>query len=239
MEFENIRNIKPDDADTWKEKIFLTFDVDWASDEVLAYLLDMVEKSGVKATFFCTHETKLMKIMRENADIELGIHPNFNFLLNGDFRYGKNISEVVDYYRKICPDAVSARSHCLTENAAIAKVFSERGLRYDCNILVPASANIELKPWEDCNKGLIKVPLLWEDDVHCLYGWEFDLKSFTGRPGLKVFNFHPMFVFLNIEKIQRYHECKECGSDYNKLKSRKNKSYGVENFLKELLAKNG
>lgn len=35
MVFENIKNISIKDKASWRDKIFLTFDVDWASDEVL------------------------------------------------------------------------------------------------------------------------------------------------------------------------------------------------------------
>ena len=48
--------------------------------------------------------------MRANQNIELGIHPNFNPLLNGDFRYGKSIDEVIKYYKKIAPEAHMANS---------------------------------------------------------------------------------------------------------------------------------
>ena len=34
--------------------------------------------------------------------MELGIHPNFSFLMNGDYRYGRNCEEVIDYYEKLC-----------------------------------------------------------------------------------------------------------------------------------------
>src|SRR5258708_1040997 len=93
----------------FENKLFLTFDIDWASDEVLGYTLDLLEKYTICATFFVTHETPLLTRIRNNPRFEMGIHPNFNFILNGDSRYGKNPAEVIDYYLKMVPDAVSVR----------------------------------------------------------------------------------------------------------------------------------
>ena len=98
MIFENIKKIDISNPISWQDKIFLTFDIDWCSDEVLLYTLDIIEKYDIKATFFITHDTTLLERMRANQNIELGIHPNFNPLLNGDFRYGKSIDEVIKYY---------------------------------------------------------------------------------------------------------------------------------------------
>lgn len=70
MVFENIKNIDVKNTFSWQNKIFLTFDIDWASDEVLSYTLDIIEKYDIKATFFVTHETKLLERMRNNPNIE-------------------------------------------------------------------------------------------------------------------------------------------------------------------------
>ena len=238
MIFENIKNICVESEDSWKDKIFLTFDIDWASDEVLNYILDIIEKTNIKATFFCTHETKTLKRMRKNNKIEIGIHPNFNFLLKGDFRYGENVDEVVEYYMKIIPDAVSVRSHCLTQGSIFVESFIRHGLRYDCNNFIPASSNVTLKPWNYYDDNLTIVPLFWEDDLHCLYKWKFDINYFLTKGGLKVFNFHPVTVLLNIENIERYYGSKHVYHEFEQLKKNKNSNYGVETFLIDLIDKN-
>jgi hypothetical protein len=171
LKFENIKNINLENPSSWEDKIFLTFDIDWCSDEVLSFTLDIIEKNNIKATFFVTHETKLLDRMRANPNIELGIHPNFNPLLSGDFRYGKNIDEVVGYYKNIVPEAVSVRSHSMTQNSHILDSFEKAGLIYDSNTFVPYSSDIELKPYKHWTKKLIKVPYFWEDDVHFIMSW--------------------------------------------------------------------
>lgn len=137
MIFENVKNIDLNNELSYRDKLFLTFDIDWCSDEVLSYTLDIVEKYDIKATFFVTHETKLLERMRNNPNIELGIHPNFNFLLNGDYRQGGSVSEVVRYYKKFVSDAVSIRSHSLTQGGSIFPVFEDEGFIYECNTFIP------------------------------------------------------------------------------------------------------
>lgn len=102
--FGKISEIDINDPQSF-QKIFLTFDIDWASDEVLEYCLEIVEKAKVKATWFATHKTPLLKRILENPLFELGIHPNFNPLLEGNFCYGKNYKEVLEYYLEIVPNA--------------------------------------------------------------------------------------------------------------------------------------
>ena len=59
MNTEHIRNIDPNDDSTWKGKIFLTIDIDWASDLILKNVIDLVNKLGLKVTWFVTHKTKV------------------------------------------------------------------------------------------------------------------------------------------------------------------------------------
>lgn len=231
----NIKNISLFDTTSWKDKIFLTFDVDWASDEVLSFVLDIIEKQDVKATFFFTHETILLDRMKNNSNIELGIHPNFNPLLNGDVRYGKDIDEVIDSFMKIVPDAVSVRSHSMTQNTLILDSFTKHGLKYDCNHFIPVSAGIELEPWFLWNKQLIKVPYYWEDDVHCMYDWEWNVKPYLNQEGLKVFDFHPIHVFLNTEHLDRYEKFKESQKHDNLSYHVNTQHYGTYTFLMDLI----
>jgi hypothetical protein len=99
--------------------------------------------------------------MRKNPNIELGIHPNFNFLLNGDFRYGKSVEEVIKYYKDIIPEALSVRSHSMTQSSFILDKFEKYGLLYDCNTFIPYSSAIIIKPYKYWTKNLIKIPYFW------------------------------------------------------------------------------
>jgi len=231
MEFEKIQNINVEKESSWKDKIFLTFDVEWATDEVLSYTLDILQEKNIKATFFCTHQTSLLDKMRENPNIELGIHPNFNFLLNGDFRYGKNYKEVIEYYLKIVPEAVSVRSHSLTQNSSILQAFSDFGLKYDCNLFIPLNGHIENKPFYCCNNKLIRVPYFWEDDVYCSSNEKPDINEYISYIGPKIFDFHPIHIFLNTENLSQYEKYKHFPSESYINKNR----IGIKNFFQDLI----
>ena len=72
--FSTLSNIDPADQATWEGKIFLTFDIDWACDEVIEDSIVLVESVGAAATWFVTHETPLLERLRNNPAFELGIH---------------------------------------------------------------------------------------------------------------------------------------------------------------------
>ena len=215
-----------------------TFDIDWCSDEVLEYTLDLLDQFDAKAIFFVTHHTKLLNRIEKNKNFELGIHPNFNFLLNGNFRYGKSIDEIVKYYLEIVPNAKSVRSHSLTQSSPILDAFKSLGLKYSFNTLIPFSSNIEIKPFRLFN-GMIEYPHFWEDDVHCIYRWDWDVEKYLNHKGLKVFDFHPIHIFLNTEDLSRYNKARPYLQDFKKLKEFvNNKTYGTRDFLIDLLKKN-
>jgi hypothetical protein len=87
-------DIRVDELSTWQDKLFLTLDIDWAHDEILAKTIDLLDRSGVQATWFVTHDTPLLERLCANPNYELGIHPNFNWLLAGDSRNGATAVEV-------------------------------------------------------------------------------------------------------------------------------------------------
>jgi hypothetical protein len=238
MIFEKIQNIDLNDKSTWEEKIFLTFDVDWASDEVLDYCLKTIKKYEIRTTFFLTHKTRLLGRLKADKDIESGLHPNFNPLLNGDFEYGRNIVEVLGFFKDVVPEAVSVKSHSVTQSAHILEIFGKSGLKYECNSFIPFSARMELRPWLHLDGELIRVPLFWEDDVCCLDQFDCNVDSLLRRKGIKVFGFHPIHVFLNTKTLETYYEAKEYLYDFNKLGKHINKNtYGTRDFLMELVEK--
>lgn len=221
---------------SWQHKVFLTFDMDWACDNVLASVLDILEEYRINVTVFVTHYTPLLQRMRENHAIELGIHPNFNPLLQGDFCYGRNVNEVIEFYLKIVPDAKVVRSHALVQGGNISKAFAFYNLTHECNVFIPASSQIKLCPWRSLYKNLIYVPHFWEDDVFLLSNDEADLTVLTEREGIRVFNFHPIHVFINSENIERYNRIRSISSDFEQLKSHINQeSDGIKDFLLKLL----
>ncbi len=235
MNFGKIKSISLEEKVYLEKTIFLTFDIDWCCDEVLVDTINIVEKAEIAATWFVTHDTPLLSRMRENPRFELGIHPNFNNLLNGDSSNGKNAEEVIDRLLKIVPEAKSVRSHSMTQSSNLLQLFFNKGLTHDCNHFIPDQAEIQLKPWKLWN-GLIKVPYSWEDDVHAAYGGNWQPTK-SNKKGLKVYDFHPIHVFLNTEKLTRYEESRSFHQSSSKLKSFVNRGIGVRSYLEQLINK--
>lgn len=228
-DFDNLKN-------SYDNSIFLIFDIDWACDEVLNYCVDLLEKYEAKATFFVTHPTSVLDRIRENQNFELGIHPNFNFLLNGDHRYGSNFKEVINYYHEMVPDAVSVRSHSLTQSASIIDEFVVRGIKYDVNLLIMYLSEIELKPIPYYHNGFMRLPYFWEDDTYILYNREVGMETLLRNQGLKIFDFHPIHVFLNTSDLRQYDVARPFLKDYKRLKDFQiDADKGTRRFLEQLM----
>ena len=138
----------------------------------------------------------------------IGHASHFNFLLNGDPRCGNSIDGVVDYFKQIIPQARSVRSHCLVSGTQFSQSFLSHGLALESNQLCPTESGVICKPWMTFVNGVTHAPIFREDDVHCMYDWEFDASKYLRTESLKVFNFHPVAVVLNIRSLDLYHAYK-------------------------------
>jgi hypothetical protein len=229
-----LAHIDPVKTVSWEEPVFLTFDVDWACDEVLGDTIDIVENANVAVTWFVTHRTPLLERLRSNEKFELGIHPNFNFLLNGDPRNGANVPEVVDRLLAVVPEARSVRSHSLVQGSRILQTCAAKGLTHNCSHFIPASSGIELRPWRGWN-GLVEVPYLWADDIACIDGPNVAITDLARLPGLRVFGFHPIHVFLNTEHMDRYERTRNVHDKPGELIKHRNTGAGTRTALETLL----
>jgi len=233
--FGLISEIDVDEPDSWRERIFLTFDLDWAADAVIDDTIDLVEAAGAAATWFVTHDTPVLERLRANSRFELGIHPNFNFLLLGDGRNGADAGEVIDRLLAIVPEAKAVRSHSMTQSSLILDLFVQRGLTHDCNHFIPDEAGMTLRPWRYWG-GLAKVPYFWEDDVYCLSERRTPIAEAAALDGLRVFDFHPIHVFLNTEDMGRYDDARPHLADAAALLERRASDCpGARQLLSELL----
>lgn len=232
--FGKISEIEVGKENTWKDKIFITFDIDWAEDTIINYTIDILESKNINATFFVTHKTETLERLIKNPNFEIGIHPNFNFLLEGDYTQGKNAREVIQNLKDVVPHATSVRSHCMTQSSRLLDLFLDFGLSHDANHFIPHSSGITLKPWKMWN-GLIRVPYNWEDDVECLYGWSNYIKNKNAKTDLQVYNFHPIHIYLNTEDMNRYEQTRSLHYSPKLLFEYRNKDYGSHSALLQLI----
>lgn len=235
--FSTVSNIDINDPASWEGKVFLTFDIDWAHDEVLADCIDLVEQADVPATWFVTHETPLLERLRANPNFELGVHPNFNFLFSMKTQAGASAEEVLERTMALVPDATAVRSHHMTQSSTLLDLFRSRGLTHDCNHFIPTTAGIALKPWQLWN-GMLRIPYCWEDDIMCIYGQQQSLPSIRNllaQEGLIVFDFHPIHIYLNTENLQRYERTRHLHCQPEALLQERCYSDGARTALQALL----
>lgn len=227
-----------------RQIVHLTFDLDWACDEVIAHTLNILEEEDVPATLFVTHDTPLLKRMRANPKLELGAHPNFIPLHLGNCdisEFQAYTRHVLEEYRQLLPEATTLRSHGLTQNTRLMDLIGEMGYTRESNLLITLSSGMNLRPFYHWN-GLMRVPYFWEDDIHCVEierkFWDnsWDVAPFLDNTCLKVFDFHPIHVFLNTESLNRYEKARPHFHNPDILRQLANKgSRGDEHFLRDLI----
>ena len=126
------------------KKLFLTFDIDWAVDEVLEHTHKILVDSDVKSTIFVTHNSPYIKVLGNDKNVELGIHPNFIPLLNSTSE-GEGYPHIIDKLLAIVPNAISFRSHALVQSSHLSTYLS-RYMKYDLNSYIPQDSGMILKP---------------------------------------------------------------------------------------------
>lgn len=223
---------------TYEREIYLTFDVDWADDAVVRDTIEVLESRSAAATIFATHDSPVLTGLAGHPRLEVGLHPNFNALLDA----GSDRSDAADVLARlhdVFPAAVSIRSHSLVQSSRLQDLFARRGLGFEVNQFIPAWSGVVCRPYREIT-GMIRVPFFWEDDVHMMAmargltpAWDAD--AMLRAPGLKVFNFHPIHVFLNSETMDRYERTRDDHRAAARLVAQRGAEYGTRSFLIDLL----
>jgi hypothetical protein len=235
-EFIHFGQIDPAAASSWEGKRILSIDVDWASDEVLADTLDLVECAGVKACFFITHDTPLLARIRENENLELGLHPNFDPLLRGES--GTTVPDIIGRLAELVPEARVLRSHAMTTSGRWLDVYKGAGITHLSNYLMFGVANIH--PFRQLN-GLVETPVFFADDGllyqkgNAMPTFEIDKEVAKKWTGVQVYNFHPIHVFLNTNHLDLYAKARPFFGDVDVLRSLRSDGNGSRDWLRNLI----
>lgn len=226
-----IGEIDPADDASWVNKWFITIDVDWAHDDVLEFAIDLVEQAGIKATWLMTHDTQWAGRLTDNPLFELGIHPNFNGLLQRGSTEIRGPGEILGDLLAVFPCATSVRSHSITYSSRLSNLFVNSGLTHDLNTFVPFTSAKGLSPWQLSNRQ-IRVPFGWEDDL------SFPLASqpdWSRWGGIRVVNFHPIHLFLNTENMDRYENTRAIHRTPMELEKYRNRNLGTMSVFNDLV----
>ena len=79
------------------------------------------------------------------------------------------------------------------------------------------------------------IPYFWEDDVACVDNNVNDVSQLVYRKGIKVFDFHPIHVFLNTESLNRYENTRPLHQNPKELIKHRFDGYGTRSRLIQLL----
>lgn len=232
--FGKISEIIPENRTTWEDRLFLTFDCDWAHDKVIEDTLDLIQQFQVAATFFVTHKSHILKKIAAQEYIEVGIHPNFNRLLSGNLTQEKSIENVINQLMDFVPKASSARSHSLVCGSPIEAYYHKVNITHDSSLYVPHQFNsYEIHPSRTFFGG-VKCPYFFCDFAACFHP-PAAMPVLMSRPGLKIFDFHPIHVFLNSENQERYESTRSMHQKPDELIAHRFHGEGARTRLQKLL----
>jgi hypothetical protein len=188
-------------AELLREPTFvLTGDQDWAPDWALGAMLEIVAAHDVPLHLFVTNDCETLHGTLP-AGMTLGIHPNFRDASS----HGASPHEIIDFCQSLVPDAVTFRTHAITEDNYILCELARRGFVADSNLVTFLQPG--LVPIIH-STGLLRFPIFLEDDIFMWWAspelHPGTLSTLFLTPGLKVLNFHPALVGINAPSVAYY-----------------------------------
>ena len=79
--FGLLSEIDIDTPSSWRNRAFLTFDIDWVHDEILLDSIKLLESSSVLAIWFVTHYTPVLTRIRADRAFEIGVVVNLTMAM--------------------------------------------------------------------------------------------------------------------------------------------------------------
>ncbi len=172
--------------------VCLTFDIDFAPDYMIDHLAEILDPYGIEATFFVTHASDAVRGLACNPRYEIGYHPN----LSPGSTQGDSLPGIIASLRTDFPGAVGNRFHLLGSSYRDLAVLGRSGFRYDASTLRFDCPYLLPSFHQDI--GLTLLTYFWEDGIAEAARVPLRLPAVDLRsPGMKMFNFHPLNVFLN------------------------------------------
>ena len=207
-------------------KVSLTFDTDWVHEDAIKHVVSLLDKYDQKGTFFATNQYNVFKNPTFNH--EVGIHPNFNVLLNkGKLSYKRVLDDLCNIY----PDSKGIRSHSLTTSSLILDYCYKLGLLYDSNQYHPSGAEVFFD-----YSNLYRFTHNYVDLGHLINGKELTIENIDFHlKNINIFDFHPIHIFLNTPDLKFYNSIKQF-TNHKDLKQHRNiTKRGIGDLFLDLL----
>ena len=186
----------------------ITFDVDWAPEWAIEQCIELCRTYSVPATFFVTHPSPALQAIATDPLFELGIHPNF---LPGS-SHGSDFTQVLDCCLELVPSARSMRTHALVQSSRLFALVCDHYAKIETDVSLFLPNHPGLQPTElylgDTQRSIVRLPYFWEDDVCAEWpGWSWS-QAVPQSDGLRIFDFHPAYIALNMKRMQNYRQLK-------------------------------
>jgi hypothetical protein len=195
------------------DSVGIFLDVDWAPDEVIDHVAGLLRERGVRATWFLTHDSPAVERLRQEPRLfELGIHPNF---LDGS-SHGGTFDQVIAHCRAFEPAARAVRTHWLYQTTVMLnRLLLETPIEVDASLLLSHYEGIRPVEHQWGGKTLLRLPCFWEDDAEMeRRGPIWDAEALLRGPGLRLFSFHPIHVYLNATDRATYYRLRPDGVSF-------------------------
>lgn len=204
------------------DMICITIDIDWCPDELVEMVVRALNEHNVKATFFATHPITI------NGH-EISLHPNYSTV----DKYKETITKLHDLF----PYSKGVRSHRLTTDEILLSIYKELGIAYESGYVMMNMKNIQPFYLEH---DILEIPIFYMDRLHFdqqrFYKKGFSITSMNlNSAGLKVFDFHPIHIFINTNKTELYQKAKKYYHEPKLLEQYRNKNKGIGTYFNELL----
>lgn len=199
-------------------RFYLTFDTEWSNQDVIDDTVNMVKENGSKATFFLTDDFPEIKY----DNVELAQHPNIE---------NKTVDEVRTHLEKLfqIQPVRGIRCHKLYNSSILNMALRDMGIEYQVNYMNFLQPNIEAFIGL-C--GIVEVPMFFMDyyllDFYKGVPRYETLRDKFLSPGIKVIDFHPIEIYMNLPSLDFYYEHR----DDLKVNT---ETYGIRNFFQDML----
>lgn len=201
----------------------ITIDIEWSSQDLIDNILDILNEYKIKSTLFATHKAEL------GNRHEIALHPYFK----SPTTYENTLNKMIELF----PKAKGIRSHRLLSEETLLLMYKQTKIQYTSNYQMTNLSNIT--PLKTIH-GILEIPIFYIDWTHLMdtkIYKKISLDSLNLQSGgLKVFDFHPIHIFLNSESMQRYDKIKKWYNNPKELNNYVNKKKkGVGTLFVELL----
>ena len=215
----------------------ITIDIDFVPDFMILDTINLLKENGCKATFFITHDSKAIELLKKEKSFEIGIHPNLD---KNSTQKGSGSKEKIQYIRNLYSGIVSNKFHILGYSYKDFYLLKDCGIKFDCSMCYYETPY--LLPAYHSDVDLVITPYWWEDGLTLAMKKNIGLdKTAIKTPGIKIFTFHPLDIYLNTYSFEIRNKIKLLKSSVNnitkeELIGKKNIQYfGIRDYFIELL----